>query len=52
MKCEFCGGTPRKNELIVSFGYYYCPFCGENMGNVRQYNKKKKKKGRKTERIV
>ena len=43
MKCEFCGGFPRKKQLIVSFGYYYCPFCGENMGTIKKINSKKKK---------
>lgn len=43
MKCYFCGGNPRKEKLIVSFGYYYCPLCGENMGTIRQRNRKKKK---------
>jgi hypothetical protein len=46
MKCDFCDGDIRKDELIVAFGNYYCPLCNQNLGSIYH----PKENSRKTER--
>lgn len=47
MKCAICEGKFKKSKLIYSFGYAYCPICGENIGRAKMYIQLIKQKGQK-----
>ena len=42
MKCSICEGRFKKSQLFYSFGYAYCPICGENLGKANMFIKLKK----------
>lgn len=42
MKCLFCEENFKKAKLTFLNNYAHCPVCGENLGKISMFIKKKK----------